>query len=790
MNDNPKKIDLNSVSHTVRVSQAILQYGAGNIIDFPDQTLMTSAPKYWKDQIIKKHDGRLEKLLYVTYFGMPGNSDQGCKNGISYVRFPEWYFCPKCRRFMPLTEWQKEYRSKASKRIQENDPYMAKNLKCYNCKQSLVITRIITVCPNGHIDDFPWIEWTHCKNQTGVMPICSNPQLSFTTSLSGSEGLEGLTLTCSCGARATLKDAFSKGIFKNLYKKYGDAYDFKCKGRHPWKNSKELCEFHGERCFPEVRQRGASSIYFPILASSLVIPPYSSILKKKVENSKAFEALSAQVSGIRNVTSLPKELKEQTIKELLTTGAEEIQIEIAMGVQVHQIIDILEQRWLGEEVPQRTTDSYEYRAEEYSALSGQISIIEKSDSDFLRESTNIQDYDLPYITNISLIHKVREVQALLGYSRVYPVENMNTKSDKAKAISIKDKDMDWYPAYEVCGEGIFIEFDNDYLEKWILNSQFTSKRIQQLTANYNNSYFGKEKSKDYTAKFLILHTLSHLLIKQLSFECGYGIASLKERIYCSKVHEPKKMAGILIYTASGDSEGTLGGLVRQGRADIFPKLFKKALQTALTCSNDPVCSCSNGQGRDSLNLAACYSCTLIPETSCEEFNSFLDRGVVVGTMEYPEEGLYSPQLTMQQEWKCSIEFNSGRDHIEIPNLKLEISKNSGINLSDDTYADIWKNLREYSDNENEKRLISEFIKNIESFDGKEKPYRDCSGKTFLSDSALQCDLVWFKSKIIYFSAAYHDDYTTAQNCEREWQLFCGADETFNVEDFINIIGEQ
>lgn len=790
MNDNPQKIDLNSVSHTVRVSQAILQYGVGNIVDFPDQTLMTSAPKYWKDQVIKKHDGRLEKLLHVTYFGMPGNSDQGCKTGISYVRFPEWYFCPKCRRFMSLTEWQKEYRSKASPKIQENDPYMVKNLKCYNCKQSLVITRIITVCPNGHIDDFPWIEWTHCKNQSGAMPICSNPQLEFTTSLSGSEGLEGLTLTCTCGAKATLKDAFSKGSFKSLYKKFGDTYDFKCKGKHPWKNIKELCEFNGERCFPEVRQRGASSIYFPILASSLVIPPYSSILQKKIENSKAFEVLSTQVLGIRNVTSLPKKLKEQTIKELLTKGAEEIQIEIAMGIQVNQIIDILEQRWLVEEDPKGTTDSYEYRAEEYSALSGQVSVIEKSDSDFSRESTSIQEYDLPYITNISLIHKVREVQALLGYSRVYPVENMNTKSDKAKAVSIKDKDMDWYPAYEVRGEGIFIEFDNDYLEKWISNSQFAAKRIQQLTANYNNSYFGKEKSKVYTAKFLILHTLSHLLIKQLSFECGYGIASLKERIYCSKTYEPKKMAGILIYTASGDSEGTLGGLVRQGRADIFPKLFKKALQTALTCSNDPVCSCSNGQGRDSLNLAACYSCTLIPETSCEEFNSFLDRGVVVGTMEYPEEGLYSPQLTMQKEWKCSIESESGREHIEFPNLKLEISKNSGINLSDDTYADIWKNLIEYSDNENEKRLISEFLKNIESFDGKEKPYRDCSGKTFLSDSLLQCDLVWFNSKIIYFSAAYYDDYTTAKNCERDWHFFCGADETFNVEDFMNMIGEK
>ena len=121
----------------------------------------------------------------------------------------------------------------------------------------------------------------------------------------------------------------------------------------------------------------------------------------------------------------------------------------------------------------------------------------------------------------------------------------------------------------------------------------------------------------------MLHTLSHLLISQLSFACGYSIASLSERIYCSEKVDGRTMSGIFIYTASGDSEGTLGGLVRQGRADAFPKLLRKAITSAKTCSNDPVCILSRGQGRDSLNLAACYSCALIPETSCEEFNIYI-----------------------------------------------------------------------------------------------------------------------------------------------------------------------
>jgi hypothetical protein len=142
----------------------------------------------------------------------------------------------------------------------------------------------------------------------------------------------------------------------------------------------------------------------------------------------------------------------------------------------------------------------------------------------------------------------------------------------------------------------------------------------------------------------MLHTLSHLLIKQLSFECGYSIASLCERIYCAEDSDGKEMSGIFIYTAGGDSEGTLGGLVRQGRPDAFPRIFKKAITTAKTCSNDPVCILSNGQGRESQNLAACHACALLPETCCEERNAFLDRGMIVGTFNEYDLGFFKEIL--------------------------------------------------------------------------------------------------------------------------------------------------
>ena len=162
-----------------------------------------------------------------------------------------------------------------------------------------------------------------------------------------------------------------------------------------------------------------------------------------------------------------------------------------------------------------------------------------------------------------------------------------------------------------------------------------------LNRNYATSFIGKNHPRTITPKFLMLHTLSHLLISQLSFECGYSIASLSERLYCAEESDGKNMAGIFIYTASGDAEGTLGGLVRQGRPDAFPGILRKAIANAKTCSNDPVCIMSRGQGRDSLNLAACHACGLLPETCCEERNAFLDRGVIVGTYENPGIGFWA-----------------------------------------------------------------------------------------------------------------------------------------------------
>lgn len=772
--DAAQKIQLNSITHSVRAAQAVLQYGVGAMVDFPDQTLMTAAPECWQERVVKIHDERLEKALHVDYFGMPGGKDDPhCKEGISYARFPEWYFCPKCRKFQPISAWVSDFQRKARQRTKEIDPYMVKHMRCPSCNQDLVVARIVTVCEHGHIDDFPWVKWVHCQSFGGAKKVCDNPSLTFKTGASSTEGLEGLVVTCeTCHAKATLKGAFDAGKLEELDKKHGYEYKFRCTGRHPWKNKKEPCD-----TYPKVLQRGSSSVYFPVTASSLVIPPYSSILTTKIENSDAFVECRNTITAFMRTPGITEEIKDAFIGAQIETYSARIGLEI--GISKDQVTPVLIRKWRQPFDEEYSTLSVKYKAEEYDALSGEISFGNEDFGDFQRESTDIREYALPYVKRISLIHKVREVQALTGFSRIKPADKSEPIGKQGDVVSVKDPETNWYPAYEVRGEGIFIEFDADAINRWRNGNTELQHRVSILNDNYAKSFIGSSNPRTISGKFVLLHTLSHLLIKQLSFECGYSIASLRERIYCSEPSEGKEMAGILIYTASGDSEGTMGGLVRQGRPDTFPSIFKKAIESGMTCSNDPVCSLSLGQGRDSLNLSACYSCALIPETSCEEFNIFLDRGTIVGTFSNQIFGFYCDQIYGENRWEIhSRPAQTESQGTTTNNIRMLIPT-TGTDMRDVDYREIWKSVKQWSDNPTEKALLDRLIRLPDVFATKEKPIYDC--RYMLSGDAEEYvgTLVWKKSKVIYFSAEYHDLYVAAQ--QSDWKCFCGNDDTLTPE---------
>ncbi|MBO9660789.1 MAG: DUF1998 domain-containing protein, partial [Chitinophagaceae bacterium] len=238
--------------------------------------------------------------------------------------------------------------------------------------------------------------------------------------------------------------------------------------------------------------------------------------------------------------------------------------------------------------------------------------------------------------------RLRETRIFAGFTRINPEDNRDQQQTIAD-LSLNP--VAWLPAHVVYGEGIFLQFKTDRIAHW-LQSMSLQQHTQRIISHYHSAK--RKRWPDYIDRslnpaFIMMHTFAHLLINRLCFNCGYGSSSLRERIYFSSDPE-KRMNGILIYTSSGDSEGSMGGLVRQGREENLAKLIKDAIEDARWCSSDPVCSDvggTTGQGPDRINGAACHNCAIVPETSCEEFNMLLDRALVVNTPRQSNTGFFS-----------------------------------------------------------------------------------------------------------------------------------------------------
>jgi hypothetical protein len=242
------------------------------------------------------------------------------------------------------------------------------------------------------------------------------------------------------------------------------------------------------------------------------------------------------------------------------------------------------------------------------------------------------DWMAKYFEQVILVDRLRETRAMVGFERIVPEMPVQIETRK-KLLRLQEDTTGWLPAALVYGEGIFLTLPEAELQAWeaqpgvLERTSLLQHRFDQAAAV--RGLVGRT----LPGRLPLLHTLAHLLINQLIFECGYSSASLRERLYVSD--GPRPMAGLLIYTAAGDSEGTMGGLVRMGRPEYFTRVVARALEDAVWCSADPVCmeiGSASGQGPDSCNMAACHNCALVPETACEQFNRFLDRGLVVGSL--------------------------------------------------------------------------------------------------------------------------------------------------------------
>lgn len=280
----------------------------------------------------------------------------------------------------------------------------------------------------------------------------------------------------------------------------------------------------------------------------------------------------------------------------------------------------------------------EYRSAEYKAFLGpRPPHSERRDFDVSRQAIeDYSEYFQQYFESVVMIPRLRETRALTGFGRIVPPANLGDGAE----LSLFPQN--WFPASEVRGEGIFFVLRDSVIRQWLSDNPEVDERVEKIIKRADVDESVKRRfSFTITPELLLVHTLAHVLIHQLTYDSGYNSSSIRERIYVSDGSDSQRMCGLLIYTASGDSEGTLGGLVRQGLPGRFDSTFKAAVDNSRLCSSDPLCTESEGQGVNGLNLAACHACALLPETSCEAGNMFLDRAMLIGTPLNPKLGLFN-----------------------------------------------------------------------------------------------------------------------------------------------------
>ena len=611
-----------SYNNQLRREQLITPFGVGAMTVLPDGTsIIIGGLDYWfpddfasvkEDFLID--DWRLAKRLGIgKLYGPPTVKSDGPRfvrgrapdPRIPVLRFPTWYFCKYCRR-MEQRELDITGPVKCPDPVHGN-----RGIK----QPSMFQVPYVVMCRKGHLDDFPWREWAHRL----INPTCIG-NLRF--SPSGNANPQSTRVYCdACKASRNLEfiskdNADGRTYLSNNLEK-GET--FTCSGNRPWLGSGPLVR---ENCAHDIRGsfRGSSNLYFSLIETSLYIPTGTrSVPEELVEILSRTNMNAAKILGAGNATKAAD----------LALDLDDNYGNALKKFSIDQIIEAYKDIY-GE------SDSHEFEITDQSResfLHMEYELFKNTlDNDRLRIQIPDKSYSAhisQYFDSIKLVPTLVETSALWGFTRYQSNPSMNFQ-DGRKTLSLNVDEpyssKSWLPAKQNKGEGIFLQFSEEKLVEW----EQRLKVKDRVSAFTHNSFSDSFQSVTLSPRYALIHTFSHLLLKQLVFFCGYSQASLKERIYVGS--GDKKMSGVLIYTASGDSEGTLGGLVRMGKPGFLEQVIEQALREAEWCSNDPVCTEGSEIREDDefvSRLSSCYACSLIPETACEAFNLFLDRSLVV-----------------------------------------------------------------------------------------------------------------------------------------------------------------
>jgi hypothetical protein len=602
----------------LRPSQVLTTFGIGSIIDLPNISVMVMGMEDWplKDtveigeerlllsvrEILGSQVQAMRSAPVAPDTRSGGQFDGTALIGVPVAPFPRWMVCPYCRRLAPLS----------SGLFRLETPYRTDQVRYVhsNCSKpgkppTVIPARFIIACKSGHLDDFPWREFVH-RGPTS----CKGGLKLFELTATGEAA--GIEVRCdgeNCGASRRMSDAFKMGM---------DALP-PCKGRRPHLRDYEEggCKMTGGEDMPVTAMlQGASNSWFPMFLTALAIPQASNKLGQlvddhwtileKVQNEQNIELLQQVTPQLRDFS----EYTSSQIWDAVQTKRTNASTGIAGPA------DLKTPEWEVFCTPDAAERSRDF----------QLRIVKPP----VRYAK--------YFEKIVLVERLREVRALIGFTRIESpsdYDNPVTFPEDQRARISRAKPS-WVPASEIRGEGLFFHFKESEICNWTDKVKNHDALFMEAHQRWRTAR-GLEPPYEYypEIRFVLLHSFAHALIRQLSVECGYTTASLRERIYSrGPGGTDSEMAGVLIYTAAPDSEGTLGGLVSLGEPQTLERHLDQALDAMRFCASDPLCA-EHHPYRDgnTLHGASCHACLFAPETSCERGNKYLDRSVLVHTVE-------------------------------------------------------------------------------------------------------------------------------------------------------------